>query len=313
MNSQGIGLGRYAPISFPRLVNLALPSLQGITSASRMIQTFYRIEALERRFGRAITRPSYWDTFGAGPHSLTATLNIPWLSLPGSRSFGLMSEVFKAQEKMKRTMDAWDADRVYCQKQLWQHGWMLDIDKADLRRVASVLKSGEHTVEDFEDSLVEFYEACIDELLADCHRLSPTRTPQLFEAIDNHQRGHYFASISTMLPVVEGLSLDLFGQSFFQMREGTAILAKKLDPAKEPYYVKFLLTPLEEPGPLNAGPERQGAHTNALNRHMVTHGQDVKFGTRVNSAKAISVVRFLLWVFKMKREALVWTQEMKTP
>lgn len=115
----------------------------------------------------------------------------------------------------------------------------------------------------------------------------------LNEAILAHKKGLYYASISTLLPQIEGV---IFTHDNFVGRTNTyklkAALKRllddkgnfSLDDSVRLFYVKFILDDFD------FGLEIKSP----LSRHAIAHGGDTKFGYELNSIRCIALFDYLI-------------------
>jgi hypothetical protein len=61
-------------------------------------------------------------------------------------------------------------------------------------------------------------------------------------------------------------------------------------------YLAALLSPLTETHPILMHNDERPADFSGLNRHLVLHGDSLDYNTRINSARALSLVAYLSWI-----------------
>lgn len=124
------------------------------------------------------------------------------------------------------------------------------------------------------------------------------RIPILEESLEAHFSGNYYASISTLLPQIEGIIADGFGH----IGEMNGFLLKnfleklldaegiyKFDESIQTFYWDIIL----------AGFEHGSEPESFLSRHAILHGGDTDFGTRTNSLKSILLFDYLQEKFRL--------------
>lgn len=115
---------------------------------------------------------------------------------------------------------------------------------------------------------------------------SKVRWPIFQEAIDCYKRGAYYASVSTGLPLVEGI----------------ITFRSQMDPFSGSKYLKARIREIDPSGKLAEIVENLFADTRsldelvegALNRHAILHGMDVKFGTQERALQVIGLLNSLV-------------------
>lgn len=120
------------------------------------------------------------------------------------------------------------------------------------------------------------------------------RLPILRQVIDTHSSGYYFASVTTILPQIEGIIPERYGH-----KKGDWCTTKKLEK-----YVKELLA-TKSVTFLDRWMERFYSEIilkqftygddlkSTLSRHAILHGYDTKYGTQINSLQAILIFDYL--------------------
>ncbi len=146
-------------------------------------------------------------------------------------------------------------------------------------------------------SAIHLHERLVDERLQN-------RAAAITEAIWAHRERHYYLSIPVLLAQADGITYDTINRGMFRADTGR--------------YVRNAVTDLAAPGltrlaaqmlaPLEAGTSLSATTTSRdlkraadpkygpLNRHGVLHGIDLKYGTRVNSCRALVSLGYACWL-----------------
>jgi hypothetical protein len=117
-------------------------------------------------------------------------------------------------------------------------------------------------------------------------------TPMLNEAFELHRNGKYFGSVALFLSISDGI-----GKRIFQASPLSRGQLKKIEEwvshlPDDPFFGWFLAT-ISKVLPINAHTDNLGSYVNPLNRHAVPHGLCSDHGTKQNSLKALSWLKYI--------------------
>jgi hypothetical protein len=178
---------------------------------------------------------------------------------------------------------------------LANRGWYLD-PKLSMRQTMHVLdvySRGAHRKA--EQLLVRYYDKHLTEIQNEVCRTTPNRATIIRAAFWAHRRKKFVLSTPVMLIQADGMCLDALNAQLFQRRRGRPATAEALGPLAGA--MESFLAPLMEPIPVTAShTERKTLAPGELNRHAIIHGEALRYGTRVNSCKAVSLLRYLAWL-----------------
>jgi hypothetical protein len=124
----------------------------------------------------------------------------------------------------------------------------------------------------------------------------PVRAPLFRAAFWAHRRRKYVLAIPALLAQADGVCADtLNAQLFSRGPDGRPKIARSIESKGQ--LVGAFLNAIAQPAPLTASRrERLALHEATLNRHAILHGEDLKYGTRINSFKTISLISYLAWL-----------------
>lgn len=170
-----------------------------------------------------------------------------------------------------------------------QHGWFLDLD-SDLSMpsyIVSLIHSNK--IEEADEYLIQYYEENLDYIRKELILRHPKRKIILEEAIDCHLEGKYNVAVPTLLSQIDGICFDFTGRKYF-------IGSERKDVAKEfeklsGQIIEIFLTPIKTNLPIAAGKNQQNLQC-TLNRHEVMHGIKTDYGTKINSLKSLSMLKY---------------------
>jgi len=146
--------------------------------------------------------------------------------------------------------------------------------------------------------MTKYIESPLDKIEADLIARYPNRAALFEEAFKAHRLEMYASSISILLSQADGLCIDSFGQKFFSMETVKGgVKQPKTKKIIQAYGASVLQQMMLEPvlsgSGMGAGEKEQGCYSDSPNRHTVVHGIDTTYPSKMNSAKAASLVAYL--------------------
>jgi hypothetical protein len=176
---------------------------------------------------------------------------------------------------------------------LGNHGWYLDPSLAMqlLWELQSVLEQGD--VENADRILCEYFEERLDAIEESLRQRFPHRAHLLSAAFDAHRRRQYELAIPVFLAQTDGICADLTSRYLFLRQDGKPETAHYVETVAADALQAAILSPLAEVLPIGMSRRERPDGFDALNRHMVMHGESLDYGTRLNSLKAISLLNYV--------------------
>jgi hypothetical protein len=180
-------------------------------------------------------------------------------------------------------------------KQLADRGWFLSMDSPFYfhRHFSVMIRAGRW--EECERELQDHFEELLPTIRDNLAARFAERKAILEEAFGHHSEGKYFGAISLFLSQSEGVGRDIFGASPLSRKpENVQILKDWLDQrvAANSWFDEFWRSILRVL-PITARTDRLAAYKDPLNRHRILHGEDLTYGTKRNSLKAIAWIQYV--------------------
>ncbi|NYE29203.1 hypothetical protein HDE78_002161 [Rhodanobacter sp. K2T2] len=172
-------------------------------------------------------------------------------------------------------------------------GWYLDLEMgmSDIARFKRVVDDeGAATAEAF---MATHFEERLSGIRDSLNEKFPHRKPFFDSAFGAVERGEHLLAIPVLLMQTDGISKDVANEYFFvrarkgQARPGVADFLLK---QAESDLAEAFLCMFEELRPIGLSEKEREPGFSGLNRHMVMHGEDLAYGTKVNSLKAVSLL-----------------------
>lgn len=179
-------------------------------------------------------------------------------------------------------------------------GWYYDLELSlpELIELASQLEAeGEDIVD---DTLSSHFEDRLSEIEKSISTKYPHRSHIIQSAFGAHRRGEYVLSIPTLLAQTDGICKEVVGQNLFRSHHNKPCTALYVSQLAADSSMAALLSPLSEVLPISQNTSQRSGNFDALNRHMVLHGESLDYGTRINSLKAVSLVNYVAEILSME-------------
>ena len=161
-----------------------------------------------------------------------------------------------------------------------EHGWYYDWEMPfpDIWDWESAFIEGR--IEEAEGALSGYFESRIDEIEAYIINKLNHRKDVISEAFAAHRAGKYALSIPVIFAQTDGICKDIFDRCLFK-RDNKTFNAIAAGQITNDTILSAILSPLDEKLPV------------IKHRHMVMHGIELDYGTRINSLKAISLINYV--------------------
>jgi hypothetical protein len=145
--------------------------------------------------------------------------------------------------------------------------------------------------------MVSYFENYVDEIETRLVSQYPKRKEILKAAFRAHRQQEYFLSIPVFLSQVDGICLDSLGGQYF--RKTRKNIRKKRIRSSDTFDSAFL-SAFTSDSPIHASVD-SNVQDEKFNRHLILHGMDCTYGTRINSFKCISLLNYFSeWVCDAK-------------
>jgi hypothetical protein len=179
---------------------------------------------------------------------------------------------------------------------LAKHGWYLDMEMPMPGILALLEALDEGNQSEIEEALCDYFQDRLARIEESIVKRFPHRTHLVRAAFDAHRREEYVLSIPVLLAQTDGICKEVTDQHLFTKEKGKPHTAKYVERWAANKFRKALLGPLAQTTPINASERERPGGSDALNRHTVLHGEDVNYGSKKNSLKAISLLDYIVHV-----------------
>ena len=129
----------------------------------------------------------------------------------------------------------------------------------------------------------------------------PRQVALLRQAFAAHEGEQFFLSVPAFLSQADGICFELIDEELYTKQYGSN--ARRLsravtaDDRLSAAFIAPLLTDL----PITWNQARRSSKPGELNRHAVLHGEDVEYGTKTNSLKALSLLAYVNFALRLAK------------
>ena len=170
-------------------------------------------------------------------------------------------------------------------------GWFLD-DEMPISLILSLVEA--NTPQEIGDILTEYYDQSVGQIENSVCNELPGRAQILQRAFAAHRQGVFELSIPVLLAQADGIFKDAFCGNW-SMAVGRTESQKKILEQARNWFEKVWLGLLTKKLPLTyTEEERKQEGFAGLNRHMVLHGEDLNYATKINALKAVSLLKYVV-------------------
>jgi hypothetical protein len=183
-------------------------------------------------------------------------------------------------------------------------GWYLDLQMAFSKVAGFQLVVEEEGSEVADALMMTHFEMRLDAIQAFLIEGFPSRKHFFDAAFDAVRRGEHILAVPVLLSQTDGICKDVAGEYLFITEKGVV-------PAR-PGVARFMLEQVhsdlsdaflcmfEEVRPIGLTEKRRAPGFKGLNRHTVLHGEDLEYGTKLNSIKAVSLLNYVAQILTRK-------------
>jgi len=185
-------------------------------------------------------------------------------------------------------------------------GWYLDPQIGFSKITSFQLVLEEEGTEVADTLMMAHFEKRLDAIQASLIDEFPHRKPFFDAAFDAVRRDEHILAVPVLLSQTDGICKDVAGKYFFITEPGKGAVPAR--PGVAPFMLEQVRSDLseaflcmfEEVRPIGLSEKRRAPGFKGLNRHTVLHGEDLNYGTRLNSLKAVSLLNYVAQILSRK-------------
>jgi hypothetical protein len=170
-----------------------------------------------------------------------------------------------------------------------KNGWFMDMQfpAAPASDVASYFETADG--KRGEEILAGYYRQRLSGIQSELTTKYPARSAILAKAFRMHKDSEYDVSVPLFLIHADGICKEVFGRLFFKVSRSGLVARSVVEKRK----VDWIWNAVAEPFRSQLAIAKRCDDPTAWNRHVILHGNNVDYGTEINSLKAISLLSFL--------------------
>lgn len=206
-----------------------------------------------------------------------------------------MAEIFKPFTGLQEALERLPPQIRTAVSQLASHGWFVsgEMPQRQMIEWGEMLQAGH--VEKVDAILCSFFESRIASIREKFEASLTDRFTIIDAAIQAHENGQYVLSVPVFLAQADGVCHARIQASPFrkQGRGKTDLATGKWVDKSPSKWLDAFISPLKEAAPIAQTENERGKGFTGLNRHAVLHGEDVSYGSKLNSFKALSLLVYI--------------------
>lgn len=174
-----------------------------------------------------------------------------------------------------------------------KHGWFIDLEHSDLmfpNKIANYFKNKQIEKANYE--LSNYYSTNIKRIFETLISRHKERI-DIFESILKcYYDKNYNVIIPTLLTQIDGICYDITKTKFFIRYNNHPAVLNTLN-NKNINIMKIYLAPITETIPIIKNERESEQFICDLNRHEIIHGTRITYGSKINSLKIISLIKYI--------------------
>lgn len=176
-----------------------------------------------------------------------------------------------------------------------RNGWFIQ-PETTLPQLSEIAELAlDDNVQGLDDVMTLMIRSSLDEIEQLVIEAYPDRAEIVVEAFRLHREGRYIAAIPLFIIQAEGIGLQETEYSAFNTGKNRPEIARHIDSRFVNQSDLIFARPLANNHPLSRPIKGK------LNRHRVLHGNDVSYGSEINSLQAISFLGNIAWILSQDR------------
>lgn len=176
-----------------------------------------------------------------------------------------------------------------------QNGWYMELD-CEMRFPSEMAEDFEEGKADSaNEKLINYYIENLDRIFAEISSRHPYRKEIFQQILSAFYRSEYFTIIPCILSQVDGICFDFTQKKFFIKEKDNKYLSQISSELEKSVgsFLNIYLSPLKNQTPIMVQEKQISEFPCKLNRHEILHGINVNYGTKENSLKVISLLKYI--------------------
>lgn len=209
--------------------------------------------------------------------------------------FKPINEIEKSFQGIGEQLKAYEEETPRHLLKIAVNGWFLEFDSELSLPSKLVFEIENNNVNLADQFLIDYYTDNLERIVGELQSRHQNRH-EIFEGIlTAHTQKNYFVCIPTVLSQVDGICFDFTKKKFF-IKDGKNSYLPQITTEIEKIsenFIEFFLSPLKNQVPIAVNEKYLSQFPCNLNRHEIVHGVNTTYGTKINSLKCISLLKYL--------------------
>jgi hypothetical protein len=174
-------------------------------------------------------------------------------------------------------------------KMLAENGWFagMEFPLVTLNKADAMFRQGQE--EQANVGLTGYFDAKASEIVKEVSALYPETSTLMARALRAHQEADFTVSVMILLAQAEGIwGRHASFSPYSRAKDNKEALQKAIDGKASQLPIRAYWELLLQDIPINRKFDKSQPEPQGLNRHAVMHGASLNFGTKINSARALS-------------------------
>lgn len=175
-----------------------------------------------------------------------------------------------------------------------EHGWFIELDSDLILPAEVVADIKNNKIKKVDNYLCNYHSENFNRIKRQLLKRHSKRKNIFNEIFIAHMDENYCVAIPTILSQVDGICYDFTKKKFFIkdkklfLPEVTADIENLAEG-----FLKIFLSPIQNQTPIMARKEDLVKYPSKFNRHEIIHGVSTTYGNKINSYKALSLLKYI--------------------
>lgn len=176
-----------------------------------------------------------------------------------------------------------------------QNGWFMELD-CEMKFPSEIaIDFKDNKSENANEKLINYYTENLSRIFSELSSRHINRKEIFEQILSTFQRCEYYTVIPCILSQVDGICFDFTKKKFFIKEKGNKYLSQISSELEKSVsnFLSIYLSPLKNQTPIMVQEKQISEFPCKLNRHEILHGINTDYGTKENSLKVISLLKYI--------------------
>lgn len=176
-----------------------------------------------------------------------------------------------------------------------QNGWFIELD-CELNFPSEVVTEIQNkNIDGANDLMINYYSENLDRIFEELKQRHSDRTEILNQILFSYRNENYLVMIPSVLTQVDGICFDFTKKKFFIKEKDNKYLPEISSELEKSAgnFLSIYLSPLQNKTPIMVQEKDIYKFPCRLNRNEILHGVSIDYGSKINSLKVISLLKYI--------------------